>query len=154
MEREVKHFTQSLIHEIIKTAIYARIKGSQYFSKYDLSITFEQYIALDTISYNPDICQRDLSKLILKDRSNTGRILNILDENGFIERTAISKNNRLIKSLKITPKGQEILDSNRETIRKDFGKVFDYMSEEEFQKLRELLIKFQNALSIDTNIQI
>lgn len=154
MEIELEHFTQSVVHEIIKTAICARIKGSQYFSKLNLPITFEQFIALDTISYNPDICQRDLSKLTLKDRSNTGRILSILEENGFVSREAITKNNRLIKSLRITPKGEEILEENREKIRKDFSKVFDYMKEEEFERLRELLVKFQKILSLDTSMQI
>lgn len=154
IEKEVKHFAQSVAHEIIKTAIYARIKGSQYFSKLDMEITFEQYIALDTLSYNPNICQRDLSKLILKDRSNTGRILNILEQNGFIDRVVETKNKRLVKTLSINEKGQKLLDDNEKKIKRDFSKVFDDMTQEEFDTLRALLAKFRHNLSKDTNIQI
>lgn len=153
-EKDVNHFTDSIIHEIIKTAIYSRVKGSQYFNKFNIGITFEQYLALDTISFNPDICQRDLSKLILKDRSNTGRILNILEENGFIERTVETKQNRLVKNMKVTEKGQKILDDNKETMKQDFKKIFELMKEEEFDQLRYLLQKFRKILSQDTTMQI
>jgi len=153
-EKDVNYFCESIAHDIIKTAVYLRVKGSQYFSKLDLGITFEQYIALDAISHNPDMCQRDLSKMILKDRSNTGRILNILDENDFIERTVETKNNRLIKKLKITEKGQKILDDNYSKIKNDFAKVFEVMTEEEFTQLKYLLGKYRNILQEDTNIQI
>lgn len=153
-EKDVNYFSESVAHEIIKTAIYLRIKGSQYFSKINMEITFEQYIALDAISHSPDICQRDLCKLILKDRSNTGRILNILDEKGYVERTIETKKNRLIKKIKITEKGQKILDDNQDKIKKDFNKVFEKMTEDEFKTLKSLLIKFRTILSEDTAIQI
>lgn len=153
-EKDVCYFCESIAHEIIKTAVYLRVKGSQYFGKLNLGITFEQYIALDAISHNPDMCQRDLCKHILKDRSNTGRILNILEENGFIERSVETKNKRLIKKINISPKGQKMLDDNAEKIKNDFAKVFEKMSDEEFITLKELLLKYRNILSEDTNIQI
>lgn len=153
-EKDVNFFSESTAHEIIKTAIYLRVKGSQYFSKFDTEITFEQYIALDVISHNTNMCQRDLSKIILKDRSNTGRILNILDQNGFINRTAETKNNRLVKTITITPKGESLLDENKDRIKEDFAKLFEDFSQEEFNTLKGLLIKFRHSLSKDTNMQI
>ena len=98
-EMETCHYTDSLIYSMEQTVVYFKIKGAQLVSALDIGVTIDQFAALDAIYCNNDICQRDLSKLLLKDRSNTGRILNILEENGFVERVADTKNNRLVRKI-------------------------------------------------------
>lgn len=153
-EKEIKHFSESVFHDIIKTAIYARVKGSQYFNKLNMGITFEQYIALDAISSREDICQRDLSKLILKDRSNTSRILNVLEKEGFIGRNIETKNNRLVKKVYINDKGKAILDEHGKIIKKDLADIFVDITEEDFDNLKKLLKKIRDCISKETNMQI
>lgn len=154
IEKDVKHFYDSIFHEILKTAIYARVKGTQYFNKLDLGITFEQYIALDAIYAKGEICQRDLSKLILKDRSNTGRLLTALEKGEFIERKVETKNNRLIKKLYITEKGKNLLEIQGEKIRENTRYIFDGMKQEDFDTLRRLLKQIRECISEDTCMQI
>lgn len=153
-EKEVNHFSESVFHDIIKTAIYARVRGSQYFNQLNMGITFEQYIVLDAVASKDDICQRDLSKLILKDRSNTGRILNALEKEGFIGRNIQTKNNRLVKKVYITDKGKAILDEHGKIIKKDLGDIFDCIPETDFDNLRIILKKIRDCLSKETNMQI
>lgn len=153
-EKNIKHYCDSVMYAVEQTAIYARVKGSQIFNKLDIGITLEQYIALDCIAYNPDICQRDLSKLILKDRSNTSRILNILEKNGFITRVIEEKQNRMVKKIYLMEKGQRLLDENSPKLRNEFVFLFDEMTTEEFDTLRALLAKMRSSLSKNTNIQI
>ena len=73
-----------------------KLAAANMFNKLKLNIGVEEYGALDVISCNEGICQRDLAKIILKDRANTGRIVNTLEEKGFITRSADTKNNRLV----------------------------------------------------------
>lgn len=153
-EKEIKHFSESVFHDIIKTAIYARVKGSQYFNQLNKGITFEQYIVLDAVSSKEDICQRDLSKLILKDRSNTGRILNTLEREGFVGRDIQTKNNRLVKKVYITDKGKAILEEHGKIIKKDLVDIFDCIPEADFDNLRIILKKIRDCLSKETNMQI
>lgn len=153
-EKDCKHFTDSIIYVMEQTSVYFRVKGSQIFNKLNIDITLDQFIALDAISYNEDICQRDLSKLILKDRSNTGRILTILEEKGFIERKVETKKNRLIKKIYITEKGKNLIVDNQPKIRDAFHCIFEDISEEEFATLRNLLNKMKNSLSKTTTLQI
>ena len=153
-EKDLQHFSESVFHDIIKTAIYARVKGSQYFNKLNMEITFEQYIALDAISSKENVCQRDVSKLILKDRSNTGRILNVLEKEGFIDRNIETKNNRLVKKVCITEKGKIFLDKHNLIIKKDLGDIFDSIPEKDFDNLRLILKKMRDCLSKDTSMQI
>ncbi len=95
-----------------------------------------------------------MSKLILKDRSNTGRILNILEENGFVKREVETKKKRLVKKIYITEKGTKLLEDNYQRIKEEFSFIFDDVTPEEFQKLRELLAKVRHSLSKCTNLQI
>lgn len=153
-EKETCHYTESIIYAMEHTVVYFKIKGAQFFNELNMGVTIDQFGALDAIYCNNDICQRDLSKIILKDRSNTGRILNILEENGFITRVAETKGKRLVKKIYITKKGKKLVENSQEKLRSAFSKVFDDVSEEEFATLRKTLEKLKNSLSQTTNIQI
>lgn len=153
-ENEKGHYTESIIYAMEQTVTYFRIKGAQFFNQLDLGITIDQFVALDAIYTSVDICQRDLSKLILKDRSNTGRILNILEEKGFIERTLETKGKRLVKKIYITDNGKKIIEDNGPRLRSAFTKVLEEVSEDEFVTLRKILGKLTISLSKTTTIQI
>jgi len=153
-ENETCHYTESIIYAMEHAVIYFKIKGAQFFNELNIGVTIDQFVTLDAIYCNEDICQRDLSKLILKDRSNTGRILNILEKNGFIKREIETKGKRLVKKIYITDKGKKIIESNHEALRERFSKVLEDVSEEEFITLRNILGKLINGLSKTTSIQI
>jgi len=148
------HYTESVIYAMEQTVVYFKIKGAQMISALNVGITIDQFAALDAIYCHEDICQRDLSKLILKDRSNTGRILNILEENGFVERVTDTKNNRLVRKIYITEKGKNLIDTHHVNLRQEFIKVFEEVSDEEFVTLRQTLDKLKDSLSKTTSIQI
>lgn len=57
------------------------------------------------INCYPDICQRDLAKLLLKGASHISKYLAELENKQLIQRVADKKGNRLIKKIKITPSG-------------------------------------------------
>lgn len=148
------HYTESIIYLMEQTVVYSRIKGAQIMSQLNIGITIDQFATLDAIYCNNDICQRDLSKLILKDRSNTGRILNILEENGFIKRNIETKCKRLVKKIYITDKGKEIIEKYHPKVKQEFAEVFENITDEEFANLRESLTKLKDAFGKTTSIQI
>jgi MarR family transcriptional regulator, transcriptional regulator for hemolysin len=153
-EKENCHYTKSIIYSMEQTVIYFKVKGAQFFNQLNMGVTIDQFGVLDAIYCNNDICQRDLSKIVLKDRSNTGRILNILEKNGFIKRVIETKANRLVKKIYITDNGKRIIEDHHEKLRMAFHKVFDDVSEEEFAALRKTLDKLKESLSKTTSIQI
>ena len=153
-EKDDCHYTESVLYSMEQAVVYFRIKGAQFFNQLNTDITVDQFAALDAIYCNNDICQRDLSKIILKDRSNTGRILNILEDNGFITRSVETKNNRLVKKIYITEKGKKMIEEYQPKIRDAFLQVFEDISDNEFDVLKQTLNKFKEALSKTTSIQI
>lgn len=153
-EQDVEHYIDSTLYLMEQTVVYLKVKGAQVFNTINLGITVDQFSALDAIYCNNDICQRDLSKIILKDRSNTGRILNILEENGFIKRVLETKGKRLVKKIYITQKGKDLVESSIPKLKVAFHDVFEDVSYNDFRVLNETLIKIRVSLSKITNIQI
>lgn len=147
-------YVDSIIYSMEQAVVYFRVKGAQVFNNLNIGVTIDQFAALDSIYGNNDICQRDLSKLILKDRSNTGRILNILEENGFIERFVETKNNRLVKKIYITEKGKKLVEDNQCRLREAFMQPFEDITDEEIENMRNTLTKLKLGLSKITSMQI
>ena len=150
----IGHYTDSIHYELERTSRLMNMLTNQLFKKLELSITFDEYIALDTVSINAGICQRDLAKLILKDRANTGRILNELEQKGFITRFIDTKNNRLVKKMGITETGLQELNSINNKIKTYLSGVTKRIPPEDVDKVRDILRAFRLELDkiVETNI--
>lgn len=146
-EQECEHFVDSIVYLMEQTALYCKTKGSQFFEGQNIGVSLDQYTAIDTISFNSGICQRDLSKLILKDRSYTSRILNTLEEGNFIERKIETKGKRLVKKLYITDKGKQLLSEYQGKLKNVFHEAFKDITDEEFAALRNGLEKMKDCMS-------
>ena len=153
-ELKVKHYTESIYYEIELTARYCRFLGAQLFDKLGIELSTNEYSALDTISCNSGICQRDLAKLILKDRANTGRILDALEKRKLIERYGDTKNNRLVRMIKITPLGTETLSRITAKFKPAIEKAVDSISEVEIEKMRVSLKNLRDVFSAIVETQI
>lgn len=153
-EKAIKHYHESALYLMEQVIVYTRLKGAQFFNELKMGVTIDQFVTLDVLCTNSDICQRDLSKLILKDRSNTGRILTILEEKGFITRAVETKGKRLVKKIYVTEKGTKLVQESMPKLRNAFYNVFENISDEEFTILRVVLEKIRTSLSKTTNIQI
>lgn len=153
-EIEILHYTDSIHYELEQTSRLMKMLGKQLFEKLEIDITMDEYAALDTVSINAGICQRDLAKLIIKDRANTGRILDTLEQKGFITRFIDTKNNRLVKKMGITEKGYEELNFINQKIKYHFEGVTRKLSEESVQKVQATLKAFRIELEqlVETNI--
>lgn len=154
MKSKILHYTDSIHYELEQTARLMKILTLQLFDKLNLEITPDEYFALDTVSINAGICQRDLAKLLLKDRANTGRLLESLEQKGFITRFIDTKNNRLVKKMGITEKGYNELDLINSKIRSYIENTTGRISPKEVDKVQEMLKKFRKNLEQMVEINI
>ena len=148
------HYIDTVVYDLDQALTCFKLRAFQYFSELNLELTSEQFNVLDTIYCNDGICQRDLSKLILKDRSNTTRILIVLEEQKFIKRVAGKKNNHPVKQLFITEKGKIIIDNNISKIKTIFPAIFADISEQELIIFKKTIKKLKNDLLKDIIIKI
>ena len=148
------HYTDSIHYEFEQTARLMKMLTVQLFEKLDIQLSLDECAALDLISVKKEICQRDLAKLILKDRANTGRILNTLEKKNLIERFIDTKNNRLVKKMVITANGVKTLQEVSEKIKTHLESATPAVSHEEIKKVQEVLKNFRIDLEKIVHIKI
>ena len=156
---KIERYTDSLYYELEQTTKFFRVFSMKSFKKMEINISPDEFVTIETILCNAGICQRDLAKLILKDRANTGKILDSLEEKGYITRFIDLKNNRLVRKMGVTESGKEVYDIVTEklknTIKKiDESKQHKPIPEEEKQMVRNTLRKFRENLSKIVDMQI
>ena len=124
------------------------------FQNLNIPLTMDEFVALDVIQANDGICQRELAKLILKDRPNTGRILNSLEEKGDVERFVDTKNNRLVRKMILTEEGKKVSKDVTEIVKNHIEKLPKVFSDEDKETLMLSLKKFRETLEKEVAMKI
>lgn len=151
---KLKHYIDSIYYDLELTASVLKVLGAQLFEQLGVGISPVEHAALDTIFCNTGICQRDLAKLILKDRACTGRILDSLEEKGLITRFVDVKNNRLVKKMGLTEAGHKKVLEVHDKIEGYLQTVSAQVPEEEIEQLQNALRKFRENILATVNMNI
>ena len=155
MQTEIQeHFTDTIFYQIELTAKYCKLLGQQVFEKFNLGISLEEYSVLDVLTVNTELCQRDIAKLILKDRANTGKLLDTLAAKNYITRELTVKNNRPVKLVKITELGIKKVNEVATTARPNYNLVKDKINRRNISKVGDLLKELREILKETIEIQI
>lgn len=147
-------YARSLPYLIEKASVYIRLRGSLLLNELNADITLEQFITLDAISSRSDVCQRDLAKVLLKDRSNVTRILNILEQKGLITRETANKGKRIVKYTRLTPKGRELMDKYADRMKNDLNDFLSQFNQKDLKIMEKMLEEISNKISENANLQI
>lgn len=147
-------YTDSIIYALEQTVTYFRLGGAKFFNESKAGVTIDQYSILDILYHNNEICQRELSQLTLKDRANATRILNLLEEGGFIIRVIATKEKRLIKKICITEKGKKVIEKNQDNLYEHFAETFQGLCQEDFDNLKRILDVIKSNLSKKIKIRV
>lgn len=140
-------FTQSVFYKISQLSIYIEKLAQNFFEIRNVDITHDEFCALNCILNYPNICQRDIAKLLLRDRVRTGRILNSLEDKGYIKRTNNTKNNRLVRLVSITKKGEDFYKKQFYIMNKVMEKLLEKFPEEKMIELKGSLEKLENSMA-------
>lgn len=155
MEKTERTYTNSLYYHLRITAKYMKVFGSQLFKKLDIFLDFDEFVVLDLISKNKGICLRDLAKLILKDRANTGRLANSLEEKGLLCINITKRSNRIIKMLSLTDLGKKVFEESINKIEPKINELCDKIfNGDEEEKLISLLTDFREKMTSAMEVKI
>ena len=149
-----EHFTDTIFYQIELTAKYCKLLGQQVFEQYQTGISVEEFAVLDTILCNGELCQRDVAKLILKDRANTGKLLDALENKGLVTRKLSMKNNRPVKLIELTEAGKEKIDNAINRIRPHYMEVKNKIANSDLARVKDLMKDLRRMLSETLDIQI
>lgn len=149
-----EHYTDTIFYQIELTAKYCKMLGAQVFELYKTGISVEEYTVLDTLLSEPELCQRDLAKLILKDRANTGKLLDGLEKKGLVTRKLAIKNNRPVKIIEITKEGIKKAEYAADKIRPHYMEVKEKINNSDISRVGDLLKDLRAVLSDSLQIHI
>lgn len=144
-------YSESIYYSIRLTSRYFKAFIEQFLDRIEANITSDEIFTLDILKCNGVMCQRDLAKLLFKDRANTGKIAQSLQEKGYINIKIEEKNNRLVKNLLLTKKGEDLLKNLEEKSIPILNELTNHVSLEEYKYLQNTLSKIrQNIKEIIT----
>ena len=146
LEIKAKHYIDTVIYSIDKIIKSLKSELKQKVDSLNIGITGEQFVVLDTICCHPNIYQQELSEILMKDKSNTTRILGVLEKEGLITRSVGKNKNRLVNLLKVTDKGAKLVSENMPKIKEFITDIFKHINDGEIQTLHALSKKFQTDL--------
>ena len=147
--KKIENFdiSKSVFYKVDQLSIYINMLMKNFFDIREINLTADEFKALNFIIEYPNICQRDLAKLMLRDRVRTGRILNSLDEKKYIKRTNDTRNNRLIRKLEITKSGAKIFQEQYRIMILLFNKLLEKFPEKRMNELHKTLEDLEIAIS-------
>lgn len=140
-------YIETAHYQIRLTARYMKLLGEQCFEKMNINLSLDEFISIAVINEYGSMCQRDLAKLLLKDRANTGRIAQSLEKRGFIEIVNTTKNNRLIKNMVLTKSGQNFFNNTLEKIMPIIKQVESRFDDKDIENLINLLKGLREVMS-------
>ena len=149
-----EHFRDTIFYQIELTAKYCKMLGTQIFEEYKTDISLEEFSVLDVLLSEKELCQRDLAKLILKDRANTGKLLDNLEKKGFVTRKLSIKNNRPVKLIEITESGKEKVEEAADRIRPHYKRVKEMIDNSDIAKVGDLLKELRGILNNTLKLHI
>ena len=141
-----EHYIDTIIYSIDHIIRGVKLQLKQKLDTLDIGITSEQFVVLDTISCFDDLYQQRLSEIIMKDKSNTNRILKVLEEKGLVKKEFGNVNNRLVYFLRITAKGKKLVETVIPKMKQFITEIFTHIDDAEIELLHKLSHKFQSDL--------
>ena len=149
-----KNYTDGIFYQLKLTTRYIDAFAEQLFKKLDVGLSPFEFGVMDLISKSEGLCQRDLAKLMLKDRASVGRILGLLERDNYVEIQIKKRNNRIVKMLALTNVGKEKLNVVYSIVEEIFADVKSLFTEGEEEKIVQILKDFRNKVSLGMEILI
>lgn len=147
-------FENSLFYQINLSAKCFNMLFEQFFKELNLGISATEHLGLAVIIENQNCCQRDLARIILKDRANTGKLAGLLEQKGLIKIEATIKNNRAVKILTPTKKGVELNKKIMEIVNPLLRKIKNEISEKIVEETKTALRNIREIVQKNVKTKI
>ena len=148
-------FSNTLIHHLGSTAKILRVLGARYFDNHnEYNITYNNFLIIELLFGNPGIHQRNIARALLMGTANLSKELERMEDKNLIKRKITEKNKKMVKTVKLTKKGEEIYHTivcNWEKFVTDLENIY---TKEEMETFTEFLLRMKNKLTESTDMVI
>ena len=129
--------------------------GNQLFKTLGINLDVSEFVVLDLVSRNEGLCQRDLAKLLFKDRANTGRLTSALEKKGLLEIKLGKRENRPVNFIVLSEMGKKVLEDIMEKFEPKIAEISNLLfSEGEEDNMVRALTEFRAKLGSVLEVRI
>ena len=156
MTKKQFQFSNTLMHYLDNTAKVSRVIGARYFDKHnEFDITYNNFLIIELLFTNPDMHQRNIARALLMGSANLSRDLERMENKGLIKRKLTEINKKMVKTVKLTKKGENIYYTIVGDWEKYVTDLENIYTKEELKIFTEFLLRMKNKLteSIDMVIE-
>lgn len=149
-------FSETLIHHLDNTAKIERTIGARYFDNHnEFDITYNNFLIIELLFTNPNIHQRNIARALLMGTANLSKELDRMENKGLIKRKITLKDKKMVKTVRLTKKGEEIYHTIVDDWEKFVTDLESIYTEDELKTFKEFLLRMKNKLteSIDMVIE-
>lgn len=147
-------YENSLFYLINSCSKYFNMLMEQYIKSLNMGISGTEHLALMIILENEECSQRDLARIILKDRANTGKLANSLMKKGLIKIDLRTKNNRPVKILTVTEEGRKLCEKIKEIVNPVVEKLHCEISQKKIEETKNTIKNFRKVVENIVKINI
>jgi len=130
-------FLVSDVARLLRTEFDRRVR--------DLGLTRSQWLALTRIYRQPGCTQSELAETLEMEKGPAGRLIDRLEENGFVTREADPADRR-VKRVRLTPEAEAIERTMRRIARQTIQEALSDLDERDRDRAVELLITVKGRL--------
>ena len=147
-------FENSLFYQINLSSKCFNMLFEQFFKELNFGISATEHLALMIIAETKDCCQRDLARIIMKDRANTGKLASNLEQKGLIRIEATIKNNRAVKILAVTKEGIKLNKKVMDIVKPLLNNINQEVSEKVMEETKKALKNIREIVQKNVKIKI
>ncbi len=152
----IKDLVENFIpYQIAYTANYNNSFRREFQAKYiSPELGADEFAILRLIDVEPDISQTDIARYLFKGKAHIGKMLNDMEEKGYIKRVVDTKANVMIKKSLLTQKAKEYLQYGKLKARIIRDKMEKEFTDEERQMFVSYLKRFRSVLASLADVKL
>ena len=148
-------FDNFLPYQIVYTANFNKSFRREFQTKYiSDEMSADEVAILMLIDMNPDISQTDIAKYMFKGKAHVGKMLNDMENKGYLKRTVDTKDNVMIKKSIMTPKAEKYIKYAKEQSKVIKERMEKEFSEDEKEVFISYLKRFRGVLSSLVDVKL
>ncbi len=148
-------FDNFLPYQIVYTANFNKSFRREFQTKYiSDEMSADEVAILMLIDMNPDISQTDIAKYMFKGKAHVGKMLNDMENKGYLKRTVDTKDNVMIKKSIMTPKAEKYIKYAKEQSKVIKERMEKEFSEDEKEVFISYLKRFREVLSSLVDVKL
>lgn len=111
----------------------------------EMGLTRSQWLVLRRLDWRPGASQSELAELLEVERATAGRLIDRLEENGWVERRADPADRRL-KRIHMTPEGERVNNAIRPIARAIVEQALAGLSPGDQERLTDMMVEVKRGL--------